>query len=114
MSQCFFNASNSSAFVGHNSEPQTAPGISTAIHGKCDGVQLERDPTQTTPESCKALKQCPQPRRCCLGLGLQRSTATRLPGLYRAASEGKRPLPMDKESLDFGQVDGPKSCFLFI
>lgn len=79
------------------------------VQGKCCEVRLERDPTQTTPlklqsfKTVSSAKELPSPFR---------PTKFSSYKVNRAVSEGKWPLTMDNESLDFSQVDGSKLCFL--
>lgn len=91
MSQLFHNTSNSSAFIGQNSEPQTAPPINiTSMWEMLKGPpgksfhpdhSLKLQSLETMPPAKEMLSQV-RPLN---------SPTTRLAGVRTAVSEGKQP-----------------------
>lgn len=97
------------AFIGQNSEPQTAPAINRASAGEmlwgAAGTRPHPDHSLKLQsfKTVSSAKELPSPFR---------PTKFSSYKVNRAVSEGKWPLTMDNESLDFSQVDGSKLCFL--
>ena len=88
MSQCFFNASSSSAFVGQDSEPQTAPAVNTASTWEMLWGAAGTRPHPYRSLKLQSFKTVSSAKEVlCLQLGHRSFPATRLPRVRRAASE---------------------------
>lgn len=107
-----FITSNSSASIGQNSEPQTAPAINTASSWEMQWGAAGTWPHPDRSLKLQSFKTVPPAKEVLPWVGTPKFSSNKVGKSQGAASEGKWHLTTDEESLNFSQGDGSKPYFL--